>query len=606
MTGTVRRGRQVVGCALAALRLQARAAPVASLATLAITIVLGLLPAVAAWLLKRLLDELAAGHAAGGIAAAAAAMAGLTVAVALFSGFLLVQVRRALTLAVERVLFTHVGRIEELGPFEDPAFHDRLKLAQESAQTAPHEVADFVFLALQTAITVSTLAGVVIALSPLVAVAYLACALTGLVAALARGRAYAAMAATTTEVFRRRDFYRATLTDPRAAKEIRLFGLGDLLLARMLGALDRATRAATAVERRSLLWQVGLALLNAGATAAGAVLVTAGALAGRLQIGDVAMFLAATGAVQHILTQLLAGISTTRAALASFETYLEVLAATPVPPVRPPAQPLQHRILLEDVWFRYAEDRPWVLAGVDLEIPAGTSIGLVGVNGAGKSTLVKIVCGMYAPQRGRVLWDGVDIQTLDPASLRRRLAATFQDFMTYDLTAAENIGLGDVTALDDRARIHAAASQAGIADELAALPRGYDTQLSRVLSAEDFPGGGGTTLSGGQWQRVAIARALMRADADLVILDEPSAGLDPEAEHALSRAIATRFAGRARLLISHRLGSLRIADRIVVLEDGRIVERGTHAELMRTPSRYARLFTLQAESYLDAPAREVA
>ncbi|MEV4299750.1 ABC transporter ATP-binding protein [Microbispora rosea] len=240
-----------------------------------------------------------------------------------------------------------------------------------------------------------------------------------------------------------------------------------------------------------------------------------------------------------------------------------------------------------------------MLRGVDLVIPHGASIGLVGVNGAGKSTLIKLLCRMYEPQRGRILWDGVDLGAMAPEDLRSRITAVFQDFMTYDLTARENVGVGRLESLGDLDAIRRAARPAGVDDALAALPYGYDTLLSRIFVGLDDDDR--AQLSGGQWQRVAVARAFLREEADLMILDEPSAGLDPEAEHALHERLMSLTVGRTSLLISHRLGALRDADEIVVLDGGRIAERGPHAALLEHGGVYARLFALQSAAYRDAP-----
>jgi ATP-binding cassette, subfamily B, bacterial len=226
-------------------------------------------------------------------------------------------------------------------------------------------------------------------------------------------------------------------------------------------------------------------------------------------------------------------------------------------------------------------------------------VALIGLNGAGKTSVVKLLCRMYDPERGGIYWDGVDIRDLSPDDLRARIGTAFQDYMTYDLTAAENIGMGDLGRLDDLPAIRHAAAQAGIDGSLSGLPRGYDTMLSRAffgLKDKEDPETG-VVLSGGQWQRVAVARGLMRADRDLLILDEPSSGLDAEAEHAIHRQLTAIREGRTSLLISHRLGSVRDADIILVLAGGQIAERGSHQELMAARGEYCRLFRLQASGY---------
>lgn len=294
----------------------------------------------------------------------------------------------------------------------------------------------------------------------------------------------------------------------------------------------------------------------------------------------------------------------THEAMLLFGHYRHVVEAEPdlaLPRGRPrTVRPLREGVELRDVWFRYGDDLPWVLQGVSLTIPAGGAAALVGANGAGKSTLVKLLCRFYDPTRGAVLWDGVDLRELPVEELRRRIGGIFQDYVCYDLTAADNIGLGDPAALGDRDRIVDAARRAGVHEALAALPRGYDTMLSRAFdtAAHDDPGTG-VVLSGGQWQRVALARALLRDRTDLLILDEPSAGLDAEAEAELHRLLREHRAGRTGLLISHRLSTVRDADTIVVLSGGRVAEEGPHDALMDAGGLYARLFRLQASGYRE-------
>jgi ATP-binding cassette, subfamily B, bacterial len=283
--------------------------------------------------------------------------------------------------------------------------------------------------------------------------------------------------------------------------------------------------------------------------------------------------------------------------------YLDVLTAGPDLPIAPCPRELprlRRGIQIRDVWFRYADDQPWILRGVTLFIPRGASVALVGLNGAGKSTLVKLLCRLYDPDSGSICWDGVDVRDVSPEQLRNRIGAVFQDYMAYAMTAAENIGLGDLTRLDDQDAVRMAATQAGVDAMVTGLPAGYQTMLSRIYVEPGDGAAAGVTLSGGQWQRVALARGLMRADRDLLILDEPNSGLDADAEHEIHHRLRRLRAGRTSLLISQRLAAVRTADIICVLAAGRVAEQGTHAELMAAGGEYHRLFTLQASGYTGA------
>jgi ATP-binding cassette subfamily B protein len=241
------------------------------------------------------------------------------------------------------------------------------------------------------------------------------------------------------------------------------------------------------------------------------------------------------------------------------------------------------------VSFTYPSRSEPALRDVSLELPEGHVIALVGANGSGKTTLAKILAGLYPPASGSVLWDGGDLAQFDPSALRARMAILFQDFVRYQLSASENIGFGNGRLVDDQAAIVEAAKSAGAHEFLSALPEGYET----MLGPEFY---GGVDLSGGQWQRVALARAFLR-DARLIILDEPTASLDPRSEVELFARVRELFAGRTVVLISHRFASVRMADHIYVLEQGQIVEHGSHTELMAVEGTYAHLFTLQASAY---------
>jgi ATP-binding cassette subfamily B protein len=258
------------------------------------------------------------------------------------------------------------------------------------------------------------------------------------------------------------------------------------------------------------------------------------------------------------------------------------------------ADVIRHGIEFRDVCFRYPGAAEDVLQDINLTLRPGEKIALVGENGAGKTTLIKLLTRLYDPTSGSITLDGVDLRELDPASLQARIGVIFQDFVRYHLTARENIGFGQVEALDDLARIRAAAEKSGAHPIISGLPQGYDTMLG-LWFAGPFQREG-NDLSIGQWQKVALARAFMRA-APVLVLDEPTASLDARAEYEVFQRFKELAADRAAILISHRFSTVRMADRILVLERGRLLEQGTHAELLATGGTYAKLFSLQAEGY---------
>ncbi|CAM3120395.1 ABC transporter ATP-binding protein [Stackebrandtia soli] len=578
-------------------------------AQLAITVITGLLPATTVWLMKLVIDALAADRAGTAIGAGCglAAAGLLTMVLAHVNSYLRSELQRRIDRLMRDQLYTAVNAFQGLSRFEDPQFLDRLRMATQVNGPALDPVTSGMFDVGRNVITLATLIGTLFVISPIMTAVVIAAAVPALLAEISLARQRVGMYLGMSASMRRQFFYSSLITDVDAAKEVRLFGLGDFLKGRVLRGLGEVQSAERRLDRRELRTQSLLALLGAIVSGLGLVWAVYGAATKVLTLGDVSAFVVAIAGTQGALASLVTGIAGGHEALLMVGHHSAVReCADDLPPTTRPAAlapSLRQGIEVRDVWFRYADDHPWILRGVDFTIPHGQAVALVGLNGAGKSTLVKLLCRFYDPDRGSIRWDGVDIRDVDPAELRRRMGVLFQDFMSYDLTAMENVGIGDLDRVDDSSQVEKAARHAGIHDDVAGLPRGYDTMLSRsfFLEEEKDDPDTGVVLSGGQWQRLALARTFMRDSRDLLILDEPSAGLDARAEHEIHERLRAHRADHTSLLISHRLGTIRDANLIVVLADGVVAEQGDHDALMAADGPYSELFRMQASGY-DAAA----
>jgi ATP-binding cassette subfamily B protein len=391
---------------------------------------------------------------------------------------------------------------------------------------------------------------------------------------------------------RQQNYYEAAIARDDHAKEVKLFGLGPLFLARYRAIFD----AHYAEDRDRTVKQgiVGyaLGLVSDVAFYGTYAFIALAAARGEISFGDMTMFLLVFRTAQQSLAGLLMEVRNGYEHLlyvSELFSFLDTEPSFPADGTATSGPSPEDGVRFEDVYFRYPDAKEDTLAGVSLHLPRGHKLALVGENGAGKTTLIKLMTGLYRPTKGRVLLDGRPLPEWSETAMRERIGVIFQDFVHYQLVVGENIGVGDVHAIDDEARWKDAAEK-GLADFIEGLPEGYQTQLGTWF--ED-----GRELSGGQWQKIALARAFMRQGADILVLDEPTASMDAAAEMRIFDRFRTLTADRTAILISHRFSTVRMADTIAVLHEGKVVERGSHEELLAQEGRYARLFHMQARGY---------
>ncbi|WP_296246574.1 ABC transporter ATP-binding protein [uncultured Stenotrophomonas sp.] len=392
---------------------------------------------------------------------------------------------------------------------------------------------------------------------------------------------------------RQLDYLRQVGASVETAKEVKIFNLNRFLIDRYKLLAERFYKANRALARKRAIWGTLLAALGTLGYYAAYGYIAWRTIRGDFSIGDLTFLSGSFLRLRQLLEGLLTGFSQVAGQALYLDDLFSFYAIEPEIRSRPDAiavpRPIREGFVFDNVGFRYPDAERWAVRNLSFHLQAGEVIALVGENGAGKTTLVKLLARLYDPDEGRILLDGRDLRDYDLDDLRANMGVIFQDFVRYHLSAGENIGVGLVESMYDKDRIQNAARRA-LADEVIdALPNGYEQLIGRRFKT-------GVDLSGGQWQKIAIARAYMR-DAQVMILDEPTAALDARAEFEVFQRFKELSDNRTAVLISHRFSSVRMADRILVLADGRIEASGTHEELMIEGGRYAELFELQAAGY---------
>ncbi len=586
-----------------AFRLVWSASRIAAIVGIVLTLVAAVLPAAQAWAGKLIIDSIVSAVDQGMDAAAGLRFVGPYLALEfalVLVGSITGQVRSLFDRIIQSQLTNHVNSLIirkaislDLQFFENPLFYDTLQNARRQADTSALNIVNAMLQMIQQVITLASLVILLLRFSPWLAVIVFAAAVPSFLSQSQYAeRAFRAVTRRAPEA-RLLNYLEQLLTGSDTVKEIKLFGLGEPLLKRYQTLFTQFYMEDRAIAERRTMAGLGWGLLSTATYYGSYAWIVLRTVAGLNTLGDMTMFLAIFRQSQGSIRSLLDSLNRlyeSNLFLDNLMTYLELEPQLVVPVNgRSAPSPLRYGIEFRNVSFRYPGADTYVLRDINLRIHPGERIALVGLNGAGKTTLIKLLTRLYDPTEGQILLDGIDLREYDLTSLHQRFGVVFQDFVRYQFTVRENIGFGQVDAVDDMARIQDAAERGGAAPIIENMAQGYNTMLGRRWER-------GQELSGGQWQKIALARAFMR-EAEVLVLDEPTSALDAEAEYEVFRRFGELIGNRTAVLISHRFSTVRMADRIVVLSAGKIIELGSHAELMQLDGAYARLFNLQAEGY---------
>ncbi|MFV8752012.1 ABC transporter ATP-binding protein [Nannocystaceae bacterium ST9] len=568
-----------------------------------LTLIGGLLPAGAAWVGREIVDAVVeAMRVRGEGGEPALEVVGLWLALEAAIMVVLAGVQRGLGVCQSLLRAMLGNRVNvmildkalqlELKHFEDAEFYDRLTRARREASVRPLSLVTRTFGLIQNAISLASFAALLFAFSPL---AVLVLVVAGLPAFFVEtkfsGDAFRLFRWRSPET-RKQMYLETVLAVDEYAKEVKLYGLGPLFLQRYREIFELVFAEDRKLTLRRGIWGFLLGLIGTAAFYGAYLWIAFETVAGVISLGEMTMYLLVFKQGQSAVAASLSsigGMYEDNLYLSNLYEYLDQPVALASGKAQVGPSP-GDGVRFEAVGFSYPGAASPALHAITMHLEPGRSLALVGENGSGKTTLIKLLTRLYEPTEGRILLDGLDLREWDPEVLRRRVGVIFQDFARYQMLVGENVGAGDVDHFEDQSRWREAADLGMAHPFIADMPAGYQTQLGRWFKD-------GRELSGGQWQKVALSRAFMRTRADILVLDEPTAAMDAEAEATVFDHVRNLTADRMAILISHRFSTVRSADHIVVLDRGQVIEQGSHEELMQHAGRYARLFTLQAEGY---------
>lgn len=482
----------------------------------------------------------------------------------------------------------------DLPHFEDSEFYDKLTRARREASSRPLNMVTDTLQLVQNVLTLASYAALLFAFSAWAVLGLVLAALPATLVEMRFSKAAFRLRNWRSPETRKLNYLEYILANDEHAKEMKVLGLGRPLLERYKSLTEKFYTEDKDLSVKRSFWAYVLSLLATITFYVCYLIMALQAADGELTLGNLTLYVMAfrqgQQAFQSSLTAI-GGMYEHNLYMSNLFHFLSIKAHPSAKRLLKQLSKDERGIRFENVGFQYPGRETWALRNINLFIPAGKSLALVGHNGAGKSTFIKLICGLYEPNVGTIYLDGRALSDWEEKDLQARIGVIFQDFNQYHLTLRENIALGSVDHLEDEKRVQRAVDKVGAEEILKGMGEGLDTMLGKWFAK-------GVELSGGQWQKIALARAFVREEADILILDEPTSALDAEAEQKIFERFEQLAKGRTTILISHRFPTVRIADHIVVIEQGRIVEEGTHDSLLQKRGRYAELFNLQAKGYL--------
>ena len=580
------------------MRLFASAAPGHTIVMIVVSLLQYLLEPLSVWFMKFLVDAVVEQQMRVAIIAALLLVVYRMVSYLAMSAYEVVaygQLDR-LQFFLQTRLMAKAVSIQDLTLFESPEFYDRLQTASQAADQWAQRLFMNVLQALSYLVIVLTLFGSLSLLHPAAALIVFLATIPSYVATLKLGAESTTVFRSQAPYQRKLDYFAQVLTTQNAAKEVRLFGLGGFFIDAYRDVFRQSFRLVENFRRRQARIVTLLTVISPATAGAVLVYTVWQASLGEIKPGDLVLYVGMIFLVQQSFTWLLQLAGTVHMCQLHVSHLVDFLDLEPPMPViaeggRRVPVPLRKGIEVKNASFTYPGTERTVLSNVSFRVGPGESVALVGHNGAGKTTLVKLLCRLYDPTHGGVFLDGVDLREYNLKNLRQNITAVFQDYAQFHLTAAQNIGIADPERAEDRSAIIRAAEQGGADEVISRLPKGYESQLGREFEE-------GSELSIGEWQKLALARAFFR-DAQILILDEPTAALDVQAEYDVYQRFRELTRGRSTILISHRFSTVRMADRIIVLDGGSIIEEGSHKQLMALGGTYADLYRKQASWYTE-------